>query len=173
MISLGAHGLVHVKRYLGRWFVFNEEIWQTADRIDSGTSYLRGHESLCLEKMSVEQAHVGPHSLQGVVPGTTSNPIHCCPCGALGDSGPWFWHTQTFSSKFPSAVGVDRHLEQSGSVTQGTTAGWPKRKWSCCNNSLQSAIHFLLEISKITGRTHPRETATGRKRSGNKNPSVI
>lgn len=21
---------------------------------------------------------VGPHSLQGVVPGTTSNPIHCC-----------------------------------------------------------------------------------------------
>ena len=48
-------------------------------------------------------------------------------CWVLGDSGPWFWHTQTFSSKFQRQLSLT-DTEHSGSMIQGTTVWWPERK---------------------------------------------
>lgn len=77
-------------------------------------------------------------------------------CGALGDSGPWFWHTQTFSSKFQRQLSLT-DTEQSGSVTQGTTVWWPKR------NDLAVIIACnLLSISFLKSQRSQEELIPGR-----------
>lgn len=77
-------------------------------------------------------------------------------CWVLGDSGPWFWHTQTFSSKFQRQLSLT-DTEQSGSMTQGTTVWWPERNdlaiITACN---------LLSFSFLKSQRSQEELIPGR-----------